>query len=164
VDISFLGQEGAKRMKKWRRRIKYYLIRLLRQKSGSHSIALGFALGFIPNLFPTFGLGPFLSVAMAKVIRGNMISALLGATLGAWMWPLLFYINYKVGEWVTDREVRVEEIVQENLEGVGGIGWNFIIGAGINSIFVGVLLYIVSFYIYCRYREQLMNYIKRISA
>lgn len=155
-------------MKKWRRRIKYYFIRLLRQKSGSHSVALGFALGFLPNLYPTFGFGPFLSVAIAKVLRGNLISTLLSATLGAWMWPFLFYMNYKVGQWVTDREVDVTNIVDDdlNLDGVasdvGGIGWNFIIGAGINTIVIGTLLYIVSFYIYCRYRDRLLSHIKSI--
>jgi uncharacterized protein (DUF2062 family) len=153
-------------MRKWRRRTKFYLLRLLRQKSGSHSIALGFSVGFIPNLYPTFGIGPFLSVALAKLLRANTISALLGATIGTWLWPVLFYINYKVGETVTDLKVDVDEIVNDSIENVaddvGGIGWNFIVGAGINSVVIGLILYIITFYIMSKYRASILQYIKKV--
>jgi uncharacterized protein (DUF2062 family) len=153
-------------MRKWRRRIKYYLLRLIRQKSGSHSIALGFSVGFMPNLYPTFGIGPFLSVALAKLLRANTISALLGGTIGAWMWPGFFYLNYKVGEMVTNLKVDVEKIVDKEIDkvanDVGGIGWNFIVGAGINSIIIGLVLYIISFYLMSKYRVRILKHIKRM--
>lgn len=158
-----LGRNG---MRKWRRRIKYYLIRLLRQKSGIHSVALGFSLGFLPNLFPTFGLGPIISVAISNLLRGNAISALLGATAGSWAWPFLFVLNYTVGEWITEREVFVENIVDEDIDDVAdqvsGMGLNFVVGTAVNTLIFGVVLYVLAFYTFGRYRGRMLKYIKSV--
>lgn len=151
-------------MKKWRRRIKYYLLRLLRQRSGSHTIALGFSIGFLPNLYPTFGFGPFISLFLARIFRGNPISALLGATMGAWLWPFFFYVNYKVGAWITHREVDLDRLVEENIEevaeDVGGIGWNFMVGSVVNTIIIGIAFYALAFYLFGKYRGSLLAHIK----
>src|SRR5690606_24397682 len=92
------------------RRIRYYLIRLFRLKSSPHHVALGLMIGFIPSWFPTFGLGPFLSVSLAKFIKANKISALIGGVIGTPIWPLLFFLNYKVGSFIFDRKPKIDEI------------------------------------------------------
>ena len=57
----------------------YYGIRMLRIKKGDHRIAIGFAIGFFHCWFPTFGIGLPLSIAMARLVRGNMPSAILAS-------------------------------------------------------------------------------------
>lgn len=138
---------------------------MLRQKSGSHSIALGFSLGFIPNLFPTFGLGPFISVAIARIVRVNTISALLGGTIGTWLWPVLFYVNYLVGEAIVNPDVQLDKMddsIQHIAEGMEGIGVAFLIGAGINSAVISVVLYFIAFSLMSRYRYRILQWVTHL--
>lgn len=54
-----------------KRILKFYLIRLFRLKKGAKQISLGLVAGFVPNWFPTFGLGPLISVVLARLVRGK---------------------------------------------------------------------------------------------
>jgi uncharacterized protein len=57
------------------RKFKYNLVRILRVNDSPHQVALGFTLGFIPNWYPTFGLGVILSVGLAKSVKSNTVAA-----------------------------------------------------------------------------------------
>lgn len=155
-------------MQKWRRRIKYYLLRLLRQQSGVHSTALGLSIGFLPHFYPTFGFGPLLAVGLAYLVRANKIAALLSSTVSSWTWPFLFYLNYKVGALLTNRQLDVDRInvddgsINDVAKEAGDFGWNFIIGAGINTVIAGILLYFVSLYLYSKYRKGMLAHIKKV--
>lgn len=155
-------------MQKWRRRIKYYLLRLLRQQSGVHSIALGLSIGFLPHLYPTFGFGPLLSLGLASLVRANKIAALLSATVSSWTWPFLFYFNYTVGALITNRELDVDRIdvndgsINDVAKEAGDFGWNFLVGAWINTIIAGILIYLLSLYLFGKYRDTLLGRIKKV--
>ncbi|GAE05772.1 DUF2062 domain-containing protein [Paenibacillus sp. JCM 10914] len=82
---------------KYIRKFKYYLLRTLRMQNSDHRIALGFAVGFFPCWFPTFGIDLLLAPLLARLVKGNIPSAFLAATTGSVLWPGLFYWNYKVG-------------------------------------------------------------------
>ena len=71
----------------WRRAIEYGGHRLRRIPDTPHRIAIGLATGVFASFTPFFGLHFFFAIALAKVVRGNVIASLLGTAAGN---PLTF--------------------------------------------------------------------------
>ncbi|MFS1514006.1 DUF2062 domain-containing protein [Chengkuizengella sp. SCS-71B] len=138
-------------MKKRFRDIKYHFIRLFRLKGGAKQISLGFSLGLIPCWFPTFGIGPILSIAIAKIFKANMVATLIAASLGSFIWPLLFIGNYQIGELLFFRLEHMDVLTMT---------YDFMIGAVINSILSSIILYFVLYYIFKRYRIPILKKMK----
>lgn len=153
--------------------LKYYCLRLLRIQKGDHMIALGFAIGFFPCWFPTFGIGLPLSLALARFVRGNIPAAILAATLGSFTWPMLFYLNYKTGfllnKLFTSPSFNLDEAINEPVPesdyvdtanhygNLSDIGWNFLTGSITNSILLTVVIYFIFRFIVRRYRAPLLH-------
>jgi uncharacterized protein len=153
------------------RSIKYNLIRLFRLKSSPHQVALGFTTGLIPSWFPTFGLGPILSVGLAKLVRANTVSAIVGGVIGTLIWPLLFLINYKVGSSLLDRKNNVDELgevkyinaIYHTFEGIIGLhprGFLFLTGAVVNILISSTLIYFIVYLLFKKYRVRILNKIR----
>ena len=154
-----------------RRTIKYYLLRLFRLNASPHRVAAGFTMGLIPNWLPTFGLGPALSVGLAKLVRVNIFSAIVGAVLGTPLWPLLFLLNYKVGSLILNRNTKVDEIedieyidaLQHIPEGVNSIhssGYIFLTGATINILISSIFIYLITYFLFKEYRVRILHKIR----
>lgn len=170
------------------RKLKYAIIRLLRLKNAARQIALGLVLGFFPCWFPTFGLGAFLSVMLAKLVRGNILAALLSAAVGSILWPLLFYLNYAVGEKLMRRFDETiepspvsfespsdffdldfaEEMVEidyvepiEQINSWSDIGIQFAVGAAANSILFSFAGYFIFRFSLNRFRKPLLSLMRR---
>ena len=153
------------------RRIKYNLIRLFRLKSSPHHVAFGLTMGLIPSWIPTFGLGPFLSVGLARLVKANTVSALVGGFIGTPIWPLLFLLNYKVGSLLFDRESKVDELdevkyintIQHTYKGIVGShssGFLFLTGAVINILISSTLIYFITFLLFKTCRVRILNKIR----
>lgn len=156
--------------------LTYYGIRILRIKKGDHRIALGFAIGFFPCWFPTFGIGLPLSLALARLVRGNMPSAVLAAMIGSFLWPLLFYANYKTGHFITELftspSFDFEDVIaepapeQDYIEAathygmLSDIGVNFMIGSLVNSSISTIILYAGCRLFVRSYRVPLLNLLR----
>jgi uncharacterized protein (DUF2062 family) len=154
------------------RNIKYALIRLFRLKKGAKQVSLGFVFGFFPSWFPTFGIGPILSIALTKYVKGSVVSAVVAAALGSFCWPLLFYLNYKVGYYITfskqgtatapeidyDKVDYIEPIEQVNM--LEDIGISFLAGSIVNSILFSLIGYFVFYYIFSRYRSVILGWFR----
>ncbi|MEK5186242.1 DUF2062 domain-containing protein [Solibacillus sp. FSL W7-1324] len=151
--------------------IKYNLIRLFRLKSGPHHVASGITIGFIPSWLPTFGLGPVLSVGLARLVKANTVSALVGGVLGTFIWPLLFFLNYKVGSLLLDRNIRVEEV--EEVEYIDAVehtytgivnshssGFTFLTGAMCNIVISSFLIYFMVYIMFKTHRVRILNKIR----
>lgn len=143
-------------------------MRLLRVKDSPHQVALGFTLGFIPNWYPTFGLGVILSVGLAKIVRVNPVAAFLGGVIGSPLWPALFFLNYKVGGLLLDRRSRVDEIedvdyveaLEQTIDGVNSFfskSYTFLAGALINTIFFSICIYFIVYFLFKAYRTGLLR-------
>ncbi len=162
-----------------KRYVKYYLIRLFRLNKGAHQVAMGFVLGFIPCWLPTFGIGPMMSVFIARFFKVNVVAAIIAASLGSFIWPVLFYLNvftgslfthtdndkkslsevhYNEGDYVVPVETDFITYVQEL--------WNkfitmlfttFGIGALINGIVFAVIGYSVIYFIFKKYRSSILH-------
>jgi len=153
---------------KLKRRTRYYLLRLFRLKAGPHQVALGLTLGFIPNWFPTFGLGPVLSAGLAKVAKVNVISAVVGGIIGTPLWPVLFLFNYRIGGLFEDTPSMVEEIEDvEYIEAanhtVGSIqsgSLQFLTGALVNVLISSIIIYLIVYLLFKKYRIIILEKLK----
>lgn len=64
-----------------------------------HSIALGFAVGAVVGVFPTFGLGLIIISFVAVAMKCNVPAAVLGAAVGNPLFtPFWIGLSYKVGD------------------------------------------------------------------
>ena len=151
--------------------IKYNLLRLFRLKSGPHQVASGVTIGFIPSWLPTFGLGPVLSVGMARFLKTNTVSALVGGVLGTFIWPLLFFLNYKVGSLLLDRNTKVDELdeveyidaIEHTYTGIvssHSSGFIFLTGAMCNIVISSIFIYIMVYVMFKTYRVRILNRIR----
>jgi uncharacterized protein (DUF2062 family) len=71
----------------WARASRYYGKRLMRLSGTPHSIAAGFAAGAALAMTPFFGFHYLLCFVVAFLVRGNVLAAVLGTSLGN---PLTF--------------------------------------------------------------------------
>lgn len=150
-----------------KRKTKYYLIRLLRLKTDAKDIAFGLTLGFFPNWFPTFGTGPIISIALAKLFNTSVISAFIGGVAGALLWPILFFLNYKTGNYLLDFSSSITDINEAEIEAVNlfyyktkKIGYEFLSGAIVNSIIFSFIIYFTSYVIFKKYRYLYLKLLK----
>ncbi len=147
-----------------RRGIKYNLIRLFRLKSSAHQIALGIAVGFVPGWFPTFGVGGVFSVILAKLVKANLIAALISGASVTFTWPFMYFLNMKIGSWVTSffkntAPTPVNDVSYELDQAFSwqNIGTEFIVGAVVNSILFGAITYLVTYWLFKRYRNHVLH-------
>lgn len=165
-------------LQKYIRRLKYYILRTLRMHNSDHRIALGFAVGFFPCWYPTFGMDLLLAPLFARMVRGNVPSSFLAASTGSVLWPVLFYLNYRIGVFVHlfttfPASFRIEDaftapvpetdyLVETSHFGrLGDMGVNFLVGALINSFLSTFILYILMRIILTVYRRPLLQKIKQ---
>jgi hypothetical protein len=80
-------REGVWPRAGWRRAVEYVRHRIRRLPDTPEKIARGVAAGVFASFTPLFGLHFILSLLVAKVIRGNMLAALIGTFFGN---PLTF--------------------------------------------------------------------------
>ncbi|MGG3504671.1 DUF2062 domain-containing protein [Paenibacillus lautus] len=162
---------------KYIRRLKYYIIRTLRMQNSDHRIALGFAVGFFPCWYPTFGIDLLLAPLLARMVRASVPSAFLAASAGTVLWPILFYTNYRIGVFVHlfttfPKTFEIEDAlsapvpetdyrIETNHFGrLGDMGVNFFVGALINSILSTLILYILLRILLFVYRRPMLHKIK----
>lgn len=164
-------------MKRLVRALKYKTIRLLRIRKGSHQVALGTVFGFFPCWFPTFGVGPALSVLLCKLVRGNVPAAILAASFGSFLWPVLFFLNYQAGRLLYSKETPVviappsqpyyewpDIYYEEPIKQVNqweSVGVEFLVGSIFNSIVFSAIGYLIVRVIMNRYRKPLLQLFKR---
>lgn len=145
------------------RHTKYTIIKLLRIKDKAHSTAIGFTLGLLINFVPSFGFGPVFSVACAKLFRGNSVAGFLGGISLIWAFPLLFYLNFLIGNALLP--VELSEIVEDMgdpsdaIEATLHLGKAFFIGMFTNMFFAALIVYFLIYTMITKYRKPLLRYI-----
>ncbi|MCM3760251.1 DUF2062 domain-containing protein [Alkalihalobacillus oceani] len=150
---------------KYIRKFKFLLIRLLRIKDNAHHIAIGFTADLLINFVPSFGIGPIISIASAKLVRGNLTSGFIGGISIIWAFPLLFYLNMVVGEKLIPIELdelgeSIEETVEVLKVGVR-IGKAFFIGMCMNMLVFGLIIYFLTYTIIKRYRKSALTFLTK---
>jgi uncharacterized protein (DUF2062 family) len=160
------------------RKVKYYFVRLFRVKKGSKQISLGLVLGFFPCWFPTFGIGPAMSIGLTRLLNGSVVAAIFSAGAGTFLWPVLFYLNFKAGriiahifgysgdkvpsldaELVDLKDIEYSETASI-FSKIGEYGLDFIIGSIFNSIFFTIIGYFLFKYIFDKYRDRMLKLVQ----
>lgn len=140
----------------------FNVIRLFRIRRQSERVARGFALGLIVNFLPTFGFGVVFSGALARIFGGNMIAGFVGGASLSLAWPLLFYINVRVGGLLIPPSVAVEGLEDVTEKTISALVWGktFLVGAAFNVAFFGMLVYLLLRLVYHQIRPPTLAYFR----
>ncbi len=154
---------GGMKSCRMRRLLRYQAIRFFRIQGSNEKAARGFAIGLTCNFFPTFGLGGFLSGFLAKLAGGNMATGFFGGCLLAFFWPVLFYINIRVGSLFVRPPILVDELCDVTPQAVGALVWGktFAIGAIVNSLVASAAAYFLFLFAYERIRPVVLRRLRR---
>lgn len=111
--------------------------RLLMLRGDPRRIARGIALGVAINFIPTVGFGPPLVYWLAGLLQGHRTAALV-STMGIKVAiPLLYFLNYIVGEFLLEQRLNSRLI----WHGVLDTGASFFLGMVINFTVTFVITY-----------------------
>jgi len=148
------------------RRIKecvlYNVIRLFRIRSATEHVARGFAVGLIPNFFPTFGLGFLASAFLARITGGSTVAGFIGGAALTFFWPVLFFLNMKTGSiFITPRLliVHLDDVTEESIRPLL-CGPAFTTGAILNGLIVAGCAYVAILLFYARLRPWALAYFR----
>jgi uncharacterized protein (DUF2062 family) len=85
----------------WGRAFSYIRLRLSRLPDKPHRIARGIAAGVFASFTPLFGFHFITAAAVAFVIRGNVIAALLATFFGNPLtFPIIMAVSVDLGNWM----------------------------------------------------------------
>jgi uncharacterized protein (DUF2062 family) len=148
-----------------RRRLKYYLLKLIRLKDSPKAVAGGLAWGGFVHFYPVFGVGPLLAVTMAKLSRVNMAAATVGWVVFMPLFPFFFYLNYLIGNLFVrvpaeDLKIVMQSFINFRLEDYLLVGKAFIIGSLLNSLVELVLIWTAGSFFLKRYRKRTQEFIR----
>lgn len=140
-----------------KRRLRYNLIRFLRLKGTPGKLALGFAVGACINFFPTLGFGVPVAGLAAGIVFANIAAGVLGDVIFKPFFPVFFYLNMLTGSFLWTKQVQEmghiwDLFLTPGLFTVVDYGWVFLLGALVNSIIFGTILYLFMRFIVERYR------------
>jgi uncharacterized protein (DUF2062 family) len=137
-------------------------IRLFRIRGQDERVARGFALGMIVNFFPTFGFGVLVSGFIARALGGNGVAGLVGGATLTFAWPVLFFMNMKVGRLFVQSPVKVEDLEDVTEKSMNALMWGhtFMAGAVVNSILFGGLAYLLLRALHWRMRPAALAYFR----
>lgn len=78
--------------------INYLVQRILRMPGSAYSLAAGFACGACVSFTPFLGFHFVLAILLAMLIRGNVLTALIGTAIGnPWTFPFILVMLHSVG-------------------------------------------------------------------
>jgi uncharacterized protein (DUF2062 family) len=116
--------------------------KLLSLRASPHQIALGFAIGTFIGVFPTFGLGGLVIIAVAALWHFNVPAALLGTLMGNPLFATLWITLTCLMTGISPGEIKLpKETFREILAHYSQIGLKYLIGNFGLSIFVAVVSY-----------------------
>ena len=150
----------------WKQRFKDGLLlqalRFFRLSGSRERAARGFAIGLACNFYPTFGIGGFISGFLARLFGGNMIAGFVGGSLLAFFWPVLFYLNIRVGGIFVRPPMIVEDLEDVTPQAVSALVWGqtFAVGCLINSLVAGAAAYFLFLAAYERFRPTALVWLR----
>ena len=86
----------------WPRSARYVLKRVMRISASPHTIALGASCGVAASMTPFIGFHIAIGVALAFVLGGNMLAAIIATAAGNPLtFPVIWAVNLKIGTLAT---------------------------------------------------------------
>jgi uncharacterized protein len=148
-----------------KRALRYRAIRLLRMKDSKEKLARGFAIGMVFNFLPTFGFGAFISGFVARLFGGNIVAGFIGGSTLAIFWPILFYLNIRVGSLFLRPAVVVDDMGDVTPQTINALVWGqtFALGALLNSMVFGLAAYFIFLLAYERIKLPALDWLQQRS-
>lgn len=89
------------------RTVKYYYLRFTRLQGDPHVLARGVAIGIFVGVTPTIPFHTILALALAFLLRGSKIAALLFTVVASNPFTFFFqyYFSWRLGNWLTFNEL-----------------------------------------------------------
>jgi len=151
----------------YRRRLKYYLIKLCRLHDSPRALAGGFAWGTAVHFYPTCGFGPLFAVGAARLFRTNMMAATLAWAVTMPLFPLFFYFNMITGAFLNSsagEELTMVSLdtLHAGLTAVLVVGKTFFLGAVVNTLIGVNAFWLAGYLVFKRYRKRVLNCIRSV--
>nr|WP_315862141.1 DUF2062 domain-containing protein [Picosynechococcus sp. NKBG15041c] len=142
----------------WRRWLRYWYIKVIRQEGTPEAIARGWACGVFAGSFPLFGLQTIIGLLLATTIQGNKLTAAAGTWVSnPFTYVPIFYFNFQVGEVFLGQATGFDETQLESWSELSVAGINFIstlfIGCAVVGFALAVGAYFLSLWLMYRWRS-----------
>lgn len=151
-------------MRRFRRATRYYLLRFLRLRGAPWKVALGFALGSCINFYPTFGIGVLLAGLLASAFRVSITAAVLGDLIFKTFFPVFFYFNLLVGNFLLGQKPRhigptLRRLIHLSITDLEDVSAAFFMGSVVNTLILGGILTAVVYILFTHYRHRLVHFV-----
>lgn len=113
----------------WSRAASYVMHRLRRLPDPPHRIARGIAAGVFTSFTPLFGMHFVVAAALAWVMQGNIVAALLATFFGNPLtFPIIAGLSIELGRWMVGgpERVRMNEVFDSFSDAANQIWHNFL--------------------------------------
>jgi uncharacterized protein len=132
---------------KMKNRLFGILRNLLSQRASPHQIAVGFAVGVFVGIFPSFGLGALLILALSSVWKFNFPAALIGTVMGNPLFAPIWITLTCLVTGISPSEIKLpRENFQQILAHYSQIGLQYLLG----NIGISLAAAIISYFIIIR--------------
>lgn len=128
-----------------RRPVGYALARLRRLGDSPHTVALGFACGVFVSFSPFLGLHTVLALALAWLLRGNIVAALIGTAVGNPLtFPIIVTVSLQLGWAILGPG---DAVVPETMtfgwvfDNLGAVFWPWLVGGVVPGLVAASLGY-----------------------
>lgn len=151
-------------------RLRSVLIELMHLDDTPNNIALSAAIGIFWNFIPTLGLGVFVSVFFAKLLKVRMVVAATANLCTGFFIPFFYTLNFITGGILTRFKVDLDQIegdlgesITESVSGIEEVIANpklyflydkihsfsadFLVGSIVNAVLAASLVYLVLWFI-----------------
>jgi len=149
---------------RFERQIRYYYLRFIRLRGGSHELALGLAFGIFAGMMPIMPFQIATAVALSLFFKGSKIMAVVGTWVSNPLnWYFLYYYNYKLGAFLLRlpensaifssimsaiRSGDESMVIVGKILGAGGVSLAaFLLG----GLIMGIVLSVPSYFIFFRF-------------
>lgn len=142
------------------------LTRVTRLKEPPEKIALGAAIGLFVNFIPTLGVGPFVTYFLARFFKASGVASVTFNLATGFFIPLYYSLNLITGRFLVGAKITTDEIGAQigqsfdssvsNIDAIVEKPWtlllldklqgftlDFLLGAVINGLVFGVVVYFV---------------------
>lgn len=126
-------------------KVSSFVKKIVALRGSSHQISIGFAIGVFVGIFPTFGLGGFVIVALAGLWKFNIPAAVLATLIGNPLFaPLWIFLSCAV----TGLSPSHMKIPSDNFRHIiahfSQLGLRYFLGNFLISTIVAVISYYVT--------------------
>jgi hypothetical protein len=142
-------------IKRIKNKLKKHLDEVLKVKTSPHSIAMGFALGTIIVILPTFGLGIFIGLFLLLFLK-RVSKVSMFVSFAFWnpiVLALLYPLEYSIGNFLLPNSPIIKfklEIFNQLFLYTRG----YLVGTFILAIFAGIFFYIFLLIISTKYQNK----------